>query len=115
SGIEGSRRAGWTDDAEWHDPPTLPDAGVHRGADAVAARLDELRGLLPHQLEIVDASPVGDDEVLVLLEFRGGGRTSGVPVAQEMGCLMQIRGDSVSRWRAFMSHEEAREAAESRA
>jgi ketosteroid isomerase-like protein len=111
SGVEGSRRVGWTEDAEYHDPPEFPDAGVHRGAEAVAARLEEARALLPHQLEVLDAEGVGDDEVLVIFRLHGGGRSSGVPVEQPMGCLMQINGGKVSRWRLFMSHEEAREAA----
>jgi ketosteroid isomerase-like protein len=109
--VEASRRAGWTYDAEWHDPPGLPDAAVHRGADAVAARLEELRGLLPHQVEVLEASAVGDDEVLVILNFHGGGSASGVPVEQPMGCLVQITDNKVSRWRPFLSHEKARKAA----
>jgi ketosteroid isomerase-like protein len=111
SGVEGSRRVGWTDDVEWHDPPGLPDGDVHRGADAVAARLEELRGLLPHQAEVLDASAVGDDEVLLIFQFHGSGGSSGVPVEQPMGLLMRIVDGKVSRWRPFMSHEDAREAA----
>lgn len=110
-GVEASRRAGWTEDAEWQDPPGFPDAAVHRGADAVAARLEELRGLLPHRVEVLDASAVSNDEVLLILKFHGGGTSSGAPVEQPMGCLVQIRDGKISRWRPFLSQEEAREAA----
>jgi ketosteroid isomerase-like protein len=111
AGVEGSRRLGWTNDVEWHDPPAFPDGGVHRGSDAVAARLEELRGLLPHRVEVLEASAVGEDEVLLILQFHGGGSGSGVPVEQSMGCLMRIEGGKVSRWRTFMSPEDARNAA----
>jgi ketosteroid isomerase-like protein len=111
TGVEGSRRAGWTQDAEWHDPPGLPDAGVYRGADAVAARLEELSGLIPNQAEIIEATAVGEDEVLIIFGLHGEGGSSGVPVEQPMGCLIRITDGKVSRWRMFMSHEDAREAA----
>jgi ketosteroid isomerase-like protein len=110
-GVEASRAAGWTEDAEWHDPPDFPDAGVHRGADAVAARLGELRGLLPHDVEVLDAVAAGEDEVLITVMLHGEGSSSGTPIEQQMGCVMQLRDGKVSRWRIFMSHEEARAAA----
>lgn len=111
SGVEGSRRVGWTDDIEWHDPPGFPDADVYRGADAVATRLDELRSILPHKIEVLEASAVRGDEVLLVLQVHGGGSSSGVPVEQPMGLLMRIVNGKQSRWRVFMSPEEAREAA----
>jgi ketosteroid isomerase-like protein len=111
SGVEGSRRVGWTDDVEFHDPSGFPDADVHRGADAVASRLEELRSLLPHRLEVLEASAVSDDEVLLVFQVHGSGGSSGVPVEQPMGLLMRIENGKVSRWRPFMSQEDAREAA----
>ncbi len=111
SGVEGSRRVGWTADVEFHDPPGFPDGDVHRGADAVATRLEELRSILPHRLEVLEASAASDDEVLLIFQLHGSGGSSGVPVEQPMGLLMRIVNGKVSRWRTFMSHEEAREAA----
>ena len=110
-GVQGSRDVGWTDDAELHDPPGLPDAAVHRGADAVAARLEELTDLLPNQLEILDAIAVGEDEVLMITQFHGEGGSSGTPVEQQVSVLMQIADGKVSRWRVFMSAEKGRAAA----
>ncbi len=77
SGVEGSRGAGWSEDVEWHDPPEFPDGRVHRGADAVAARLGELRSLIPHRLEVLEAYAVEGDEVLLIFQFHGGGSSSG--------------------------------------
>lgn len=112
AGVEGSRRAGWTQDAEWHDPPGLLDAGVYRGADAVAAHLEELSGLISNQqAEIIEATTVAEDEVLIIFRFHGEGGSSGVPVEQPMGCLIRITDGKVSRWRMFISQEDAREAA----
>lgn len=110
SGVEGSRRVGWTDDVEFHDAPGGPEVDVHRGADAVATRLEEVRSILPHRLEVLEASAVSDDEVLLIFQVHGRGGSSGVPVEQPMGLLMRIVNGKVSRWRAFMSPEEAREA-----
>jgi ketosteroid isomerase-like protein len=111
-GVQGSRDVGWTDDAEYHDPPNLPGAAVHRGADAVAARLAELTDLLSNQeLEVLDAIAVGEDEVLMIAQFHGEGGASGIPLEQQMSLLMQITDGKVSRWRAFLSHEEGRAAA----
>jgi ketosteroid isomerase-like protein len=110
-GVEASREVGWTDDAEWHDPPDFPDAGIHRGADAVAARLTELRGIFPQDVEVLGVEPVGEDEVLLTVMLHAKGSGSGVPIEQEMGCVMQLRDGKVSRWRVFLSHGQAREAA----
>jgi ketosteroid isomerase-like protein len=110
-GVQGSRDVGWTDDAEFHDPPSLPGAAVHRGADAVAARLEELTGLLPGQLELLDAIAVGEDEVLMITQVHAEGGSSGAPVEQQASVLMQITDGKVSRWRWFMSAEEGRAAA----
>jgi hypothetical protein len=87
-GVQGSRDVGWTDDAELHDPPGLPDAAVHR--DAVAARLEELTALLPNQLEVLNAIAVGEDEVLMIAQVHGEGGSSGIPVEQQVSLLMQI-------------------------
>lgn len=73
-------------------------------------RLEELRSILPHEVTIEDAIPVGD-EVALLLSFHGEGADSGVPVNQEMGCLVRVRGGKISRWQPFLSHREALEAA----
>jgi len=110
-GVQGSRDVGWTDDAEYHDPPGLPGAAVHRGADAVAARLEEWTDLLPSQLEVLDAIAVGEDEVLMITQVHAEGGSSGTPVEQQVSVLMQITDGKVSRWRLFMSAEEGRAAA----
>jgi hypothetical protein len=67
--------------------------------------------VFPHRLEVLEASAVRDDEVLLIFQFHGGGGSSGVPVEQSMGLLMRIVDCKVSRWRPFMSHEDALEAA----
>ena len=110
-GVQGSRKVGWTEDAEFHDPPGLPESAVHRGADAVAARLEELTDLLPNQLEVLDAIAVGEDEVLMITQVHAEGGSSGAPVEQQASVLMQITDGKVSRWRWFMSAEEGRAAA----
>ena len=109
-GVEASLPT-WSEDPEWHDPPTFPDADVHRGTDAVAARLAELRSVLPHRVEIEDAFPVGDHEVMLKLGFYGEGGGSGVPVEQPMGCIVRVNNGKIDRWRPFLSYADALDAA----
>jgi ketosteroid isomerase-like protein len=96
-------RATWAGDCVWNDPSDLPDAAVYRGPEAVAARLNDL--------EIEQAAPINDSEVLLILGFHGKGGGSGIPVDQPMGCIVTIRDGLCAEWRPFLNQDEARKAA----
>jgi uncharacterized protein len=105
-------RATWSQGATWHDPPDFPDAAAYEGADAVARRLNELLAILPLEgLEIEEAVAIGDDRVLMILDFHAEGGGSGVPVDQPMGCIVTVADGKITEWRPFLSHEAARKAA----
>ena len=44
-GIEAAR-AFWSDEVEWHDAPKMPDSGVYRGAESIAAHFRDLSEVL---------------------------------------------------------------------
>src|SRR4051812_37486252 len=75
-GIDAAR-AFWSDEIEWHDAPEMPDSGVYRGAESVAAHFRDLSGVLGEMEVRVDRLSSTGDEVLVLLQVhldtqRGG-------------------------------------------
>jgi ketosteroid isomerase-like protein len=41
-GIDAAR-AFWSEEIEWHDAPDMPDSGIYRGAESVAAHFREPR------------------------------------------------------------------------
>lgn len=109
SGGPDAARSTWTDDCVWNDPADLPDAGVYRGPEAVAERLNELWGILPlDDLEIEEAIPVGESNVLLTLGFHGKGGGSGVPVDQPMACIVTVRDGLCAEWKPFLDQAEAR-------
>src|SRR5215217_9632001 len=62
-GIDAAR-AFWSDEIEWHDAPDLPDSGVYRGAESVAAHFRDLSGVLGEMEVHVDRLAPAGDEVL---------------------------------------------------
>jgi ketosteroid isomerase-like protein len=107
-GIDAARPT-WTDDCIWNDPADMPDASTYRGQEDVAARLKELWAILPlDNLDIEEAIPVSDSQVLLILGFHGKGGGSGIPVDQPMGCIVTIRDGLCAEWRPFLNQDEAR-------
>jgi ketosteroid isomerase-like protein len=102
-------RPTWAEDCVWNDPVEMPDADVYRGHEAVAARLNELWGVLPlDDLEVEEAVAVNDSDVLLILGFHAKGGGSGIPVDQPMGCIVTIRDGLCAEWRPFLDQGEAR-------
>lgn len=107
-GVDAARPT-WTDDCVWHDPPDFPDASIYVGSGAVASRLKELWAILPLDgLDVEEAIPVGQSDVLLILGFHATGGGSGVPVDQPMACLVTLRDGLCAEWRPFLDQEEAR-------
>jgi len=107
-GVDAARPT-WTEDCVWNDPPDFPDAGSYSGSDAVAARLKELWAILPlDNLEIDEAVPVGDSQVLLTLSYHGKGGIGGVPVNQPIGCIVTLSDGLCAEWRPFLNQDEAR-------
>jgi ketosteroid isomerase-like protein len=113
-------RGEWQASAELFDPEfeaifsagAFPDPGTYRGARST---LDAWRNWLEaweeFSLELEDAIPVGAARVVVLNRLRGRGKTSGIPVDSEVGCIFELDGGRIVRM-TFCDRQEALDAAE---
>jgi ketosteroid isomerase-like protein len=103
---------------EWADPGiefTLQsgaDNAIHTGIEAMGQAWAEwLRAWDEFRVEAREFIDRGDD-VLVLIEFGGRGKASGVPTeAMSGGCLFSFRDGRVIRLTTFTDRAEALEAA----
>jgi ketosteroid isomerase-like protein len=92
----------------------LPDdhSGLVRGKDAVVDYFRHYWGIWDdYVLEPVEIVDAGEDRVLVLQNERGRGRGSGTPFERHWAVLYTLRGGKLVRWRTFVTHAEALEAA----
>jgi uncharacterized protein len=94
-------------DAEWHESPALPDAGVFRGRDAVRAFLEQfLESWQDLHQEIEDVVVEGDRAALMIhLEARGRG--SGVEVDARYAHVWTVRDGAGVRVDAYDDREAA--------
>jgi ketosteroid isomerase-like protein len=76
---------------EWHDAPDMPDAGTHRGRDAVRKRWEAMREALEGFYAKPERFFDADDQVVVFLRVGGTGRESGVPVDRSVAHVWTLR------------------------
>jgi|SRR5215207_8304722 len=101
----------WAEDAELHDPPTLPDRRVVRGRDAVVAHLtDQVKVVGAMKLTPVEVRARGN-AVVLRMEVTMHGAESGLDVPGEIAQVLEIADGRIQRLRNFMTWEEALEAA----
>ena len=101
----------WAEDAELHDPPTLPDRRVVRGRDAVVAHLtDQVKVVGAMKLTPIEVRARGS-AVVLRMEVTVHGAESGVDVPGEIGQVLELADGRIQRLRNFMTWEEALEAA----
>ena len=101
----------YAEDAEWHDPPNLPDSRVVRGRNAIAAHLtDQARVVGEMENTIVDVRERAGT-VLLRIELTLRGPESGIHVPGEMAQVIEVADGRIQRSRMFFTWEEALEAA----
>lgn len=102
---------GMDPEVEWHNPAESPEAGVHRGYEAVkrdwAQTSDFFEDFAIELEQFFDAG----DEVVVFLRYRGRGRGSGVEVDARMAHVLTVRDGKAIRVRQFLDRAAALEAA----
>lgn len=104
----------WSPDCEWHPFLTArvegdPGYHGHNGMRAWFEDVDEMFSEM--HVELGRFRQVGD-RLLVLGQMTATGRVSGVVVSSEVAWVMELRDDKLRRGWAYMSHEEAKRAAE---
>ena len=101
----------WAEDAELHDPPTLPDRRVVRGRDAVVAHLaDQVKVVGAMRLTPVEVRTRGD-AVVLRMEVTMHGVESGLDIPGEIAQVLEVADGRIQGLRNFMTWEEALEAA----
>jgi ketosteroid isomerase-like protein len=113
-GIDAAR-AFWSDEIEWHDAPEMPDSGVYRGAESVAAHFRDLGGVLGEMEVHVDRLSSAGDEVLVLLRVHLDTQRGGLLLDGPIYETVRIEEGRISRIRLFLDEREALQAAGLRA
>jgi ketosteroid isomerase-like protein len=100
---------------EFHDVPTLPNAGVHFGREAFRRHVaGYLEAWAESSYEIEDIRSVGD-RVVVRGRWGGVGRQSGAHVTGDLslpatGAVYDFRAGRILRVQQFVTHAEALEA-----
>jgi ketosteroid isomerase-like protein len=104
-------RAFWSDDFEWQDAPGMPDSGVYRGPDAVAAHFQDLAEVLGPMKVHVDELVPARDEVFVRLRVHLDAPRGGLLLSGPIFETVRIEEGKISRIRLFLDETAALEAA----
>ena len=104
-------------DNEWADPEIelvradTPEAGKWRGVAGMATAFGEFLSAWEHvRIEPTEYQELGDDRILVLAQFRGRGKTSGVELGQvwtKAASLFEIHGSKVTKLVLYANYERA--------
>jgi ketosteroid isomerase-like protein len=95
------------DEIEWHDPPDVPGATVHRGPEGVRAFIARwLAAWESYSVGIEELIDAGDQVVVVHLE-RGRGKGSGAEVVHHSAAVFEVRDGKVVKRRPFRDRTEA--------
>ena len=115
-GRQATGKPGWhcpTPDIEWSSGILRQVEGgdaAYRGRAEVGQFWDDWRGLWDLDIEVSEFRDLGDF-VLVLAQLRTRGKSSGAEVERSVGYIVKFEDGLIRRARAFLSPEEALEAA----
>jgi len=96
---------------ESHNPPEVPEAGVHRGHDAVRRDWEQTFELFEDFSIDVEQYFDAGDELVVFLLYRGRARGSSADIEAKMAHVWTIRDGKATRLRQYLDRGEALEAA----
>ena len=98
----------WRQDVVFHESPEMPDAGVYRGVDAVAGRMDELVEAVGHfQISVSSLEGCGD-YVLASCQLSATGRFTGLRIRHRLFHVLRCRGGRVREFRTHFDPQLAR-------
>jgi ketosteroid isomerase-like protein len=103
----------WHEDVVWEEPTDFPDAGLHRGKEAVLRRIRERFSFVGVvTLEVVETEEIGDDRLYSHVIVHGRGPASGAPAEiHEYWVYYYSEDDRLIRWREFLNRDAALAAA----
>jgi len=96
---------------ESHNPPEVPEAGVHRGHEAVRRDWEQTFELFEDFSIDVEQYFDAGDELVVFLLYRGRARGSSADIEAKMAHVWTIRDGKAIRLRQYLDRGEALEAA----
>jgi uncharacterized protein len=96
---------------EWHDAPDMPDAGTHRGRDAVKKRWQAMHEALEGFYARPEGFFDGGDRIVVFLRVGGTGRESGIPVDRRVAHVWTLRDGKGTRVDVLLDRAKALEIA----
>ena len=97
-------------EVESHNPPEVPEAGVHRGHGAVRRDFEETLDLFEDfSVEIEKFFDAGD-ELVVFLRYRGRPRGSSAEVVAALAHVWTVRDGKAIRLRQYLDRAAALEA-----
>ena len=96
---------------EWHDVPSLPGGGVHRGQAALRRHFDDFSDTWGEVSTSIHEIESIDDQVVARHRWVAVGKESRIPVEiPETGAIYEFRQGRIFRVLQFVTHDEALEA-----
>ena len=97
---------------EAHDPPEMPDAGVHRGRDAVRRDWEHTLELFEElTIDVEEIFEADGEDVVLFVHYIGRGRESGAAVEARMAHVWTFRDGRVICLRQYLDRKDALAAA----
>jgi ketosteroid isomerase-like protein len=95
---------------ESHNPPEVPEAGIHRGHEAVRRDWEQIFELFDDFSIEVERYIDAEDELVVFLIYRGRARGSSADIEAKMAHVWTIRDGKAIRLRQYLDRGDALEA-----
>ena len=110
-GVAGVADRFWSEQIEWHDDPTIPDAAVYYGRNRVRKHIDDRVEVLGQfRIAPEEVLDLGNGRVLVVYEVHGEGGRSDAPWKQRMAQVLTLEGGQVTVVKDHLDADRALEA-----
>jgi ketosteroid isomerase-like protein len=108
AGVEAMVEHVWAPDVVLYEPPELPDTGVFRGAEEVAAHMRAVRESMGHLHLTVRSLEERGAYVLATMEISGTGESSRVALTMPFFQVLRWAEGRVQELRSYFDGEQAR-------
>jgi ketosteroid isomerase-like protein len=103
----------WDEDVVINQSRDFPSThGTYRGREGLFGLVRELDASYADQSWVpLEVRELGDDRYAVLLDVRGTGRRTGIPMELRIGHLVTLKDDRIARIDSFLTWQDALDAA----